>query len=159
MVGCNGVGKTTLLKLIVGELSPLAGRISLGVHSVCYVDQHAQGLDPERSVLDNFLHYHPDCSSAEAYNRLALFQFRKEAVLEIVANLSGGEKLRALFACVLMGAAPPELLILDEPTNHLDLDAIAVIEQALKRYQGALLVVSHDSVFLQNIQVDRIVKA
>ena len=69
---------------------------------------------------------------------------------KLVKELSGGEQLRALLACILMSAQAPQLLILDEPTNHLDLDSIAVMEAALKQYQGALLVISHDNDFLKN---------
>lgn len=79
--------------------------------------------------------------------------------LKLVETLSGGEKLRALLACVLMSNQPPQLLILDEPTNHLDLTSIASIESALNCYQGALLVISHDQTFLENIGVQRILKA
>jgi ATPase subunit of ABC transporter with duplicated ATPase domains len=72
-----------------------------------------------------------------------------------VGSLSGGERLRAAMACVLMSATPPQLLVLDEPTNHLDLDSIAAVEAALGGYDGALLVVSHDREFLANIGVER----
>jgi ATPase subunit of ABC transporter with duplicated ATPase domains len=81
--------------------------------------------------------------------------FRADAALQIVSSLSGGQLLRAGLACVLGGAVAPSLLILDEPTNHLDIDSIAAVEAGLRAYDGALLVVSHDEVFLNNIGIER----
>jgi ATPase subunit of ABC transporter with duplicated ATPase domains len=86
---------------------------------------------------------------------LARFLFRNSAAERLAADLSGGERLRAALACVLMGPVPPQLLILDEPTNHLDLDSIEAVEAALAAYDGALLVVSHDEEFLETIGVRR----
>ena len=88
---------------------------------------------------------------------MAKFLFRNTSALELVKNLSGGEKCRALLACILMAKQPPQLLILDEPTNHLDIDSIESIESALKHYQGAMIVISHDSGFLKNIGIERII--
>jgi ATPase subunit of ABC transporter with duplicated ATPase domains len=84
--------------------------------------------------------------------------FRTDAVHRPCATLSGGERLRAALACVLTAVAPPQLLLLDEPTNHLDLASLANLEQALRLYTGALLVVSHDRTFLENIGVRRCVE-
>jgi ATPase subunit of ABC transporter with duplicated ATPase domains len=81
--------------------------------------------------------------------------FRNVAAEKLVASLSGGERLRAALACMLMSQEPPQLLILDEPTNHLDLDSVAAIEAALRGYDGAILVVSHDRDFLEAIGVER----
>ncbi len=86
---------------------------------------------------------------------LARFLFSDEAALQGVATLSGGQRLRASLACVLGGPRPPSLRVLDEPTNHLDFDAIAALESALKDYDGALLVVSHDEDFLAAIGIER----
>lgn len=85
---------------------------------------------------------------------LARFMFRADAALQVVSSLSGGQLLRAGLACVL-GVKPPSLLILDEPTNHLDLDSIEAVEAGLRAYDGALLVVSHDEVFLDSIGITR----
>jgi ATPase subunit of ABC transporter with duplicated ATPase domains len=86
---------------------------------------------------------------------LARFLFSDEAALQTVGTLSGGQRLRASLACVLGGERTPWLLVLDEPTNHLDLDAIDALETALREYDGALLVVSHDAAFLEAIRVER----
>jgi ATPase subunit of ABC transporter with duplicated ATPase domains len=97
----------------------------------------------------------PDIAEVDARLSLAQFLFRNVAALKHVKDLSGGEKIRALLACVLMAKEPAQLLILDEPTNHLDLDSIASVESALKNYCGAMLVISHDQKFLANIGIQR----
>jgi len=86
---------------------------------------------------------------------LAQFLFKNTFAHKLAKELSGGEKLRALLACVLMSKHPPQLLILDEPTNHLDLQSIERIESALKNYKGAMIVISHDHKFLEEIDVSR----
>lgn len=157
--GDNGSGKTTLVKLILHALNPLHGNIFVGIEQVSYLDQNVNLLNPKLSILANFKHYNPDVNETDAYLYLAQFLFRNVSALKNVAILSGGEKLRAGLACILMSGKPPQLLILDEPTNHLDLHSIASIESALKHYQGALLVISHDEKFLQNIGVQRTIAA
>lgn len=153
-VGDNGSGKSTLVKLILGELIPAKGVISIGVSQVNYLDQQCSQLNPDLSVLDNFLIFNPDYSSRDAHFVLADFLFRNKEAEKTVRQLSGGEKLRALLACVLFSKRPPQLLILDEPTNHLDLESIECIENALKLFEGALILVSHDQVFLENCGVE-----
>lgn len=159
ITGNNGSGKTTLIKLILGKLQPSSGKISLSVERVSYLDQQAQLLAPKLTLLENFMQINPTVKEQEARSYLAQFLFKNVDALKLVETLSGGEKLRALLACVLMSNQPPQLLILDEPTNHLDLTSIASIESALNCYQGALLVISHDQTFLENIGVQRILKA
>lgn len=110
------------------------------------------------SVLENFQHFNPDISETDARYYLADFLFRNNAALKPAKDLSGGEKLRATLACILMSQRPPQLLILDEPTNHLDFESITSIETALKNYQGAMIVVSHDVQFLRNVGVERAVE-
>src|SRR5262249_59272787 len=110
---------------------------------------------PGRSVLENFRAFNPGLSETVCRLTLARFLFRTDAVHRPAETLSGGERLRAALACVLTGVAPPQLLLLDEPTNHLDLDSLANLEQALRQYTGALLVVSHDRTFLNNAGVTR----
>jgi ATPase subunit of ABC transporter with duplicated ATPase domains len=158
LVGPNGSGKSTLLRLILGELRPDAGRVSLGVERVSCLDQRAALLRPDRSVLDNFRAGAPGLSETVCRLTLARFLFRTDAVHRLTGTLSGGERLRAALACALTAVAPPQLLILDEPTNHLDLDSLANLEQALRLYTGALLVVSHDRTFLDNVGVGRVVE-
>jgi ATPase subunit of ABC transporter with duplicated ATPase domains len=155
LIGNNGSGKTTLVKLILNSLQPDSGTVQLGVSQVRYLDQEASLLNPALSILDNFMQLNPDIAEVDARLSLAQFLFRNVAALKHVKDLSGGEKIRALLACVLMAKEPAQLLILDEPTNHLDLDSIASVESALKNYCGAMLVISHDQKFLANIGIQR----
>jgi ATPase subunit of ABC transporter with duplicated ATPase domains len=156
LVGANGSGKTTLLRVVLGRLAPDAGTIRrLPDQETAYLNQHGAELDPALSVLENFRAVHSGMDETAARYALARFLFSAEAALQRVATLSGGQRLRASLACVLGGNRPPSLLVLDEPTNHLDLDALEALESALRAYDGALLVVSHDREFLQAIGVER----
>lgn len=159
LTGGNGSGKSTLIKLILGELQPQDGLITLGTQRISYLDQHTRTLNPYLSIVDNFLQLNPEANSNDAHAALARFLFRNNAALKLVRHLSGGEKLRAELACAFMAKQPPQLLILDEPTNHLDLASIASIESALKNYQGAMIVISHDERFLEEIGIGKFVQA
>jgi ATPase subunit of ABC transporter with duplicated ATPase domains len=153
--GVNGSGKTTLFRLLTGELSPASGEVSRFTDRIAVLDQHIGMLDPSSSILDNLRRLNPELSANEAHAALARFAFRNKAALQIAATLSGGERLRAGMACVFARPQPPFLLLLDEPTNHLDLAASEELENALKGFDGALIVVSHDETFLRNIAIDR----
>ena len=157
LAGPNGSGKTTLLKLVTGDLVPSGGEVRLGAERVAYLVQHVRLLDPVRTVLDNFKRLNPGLRETDCRLSLARFLFRSDAALKPAGHLSGGEKLRAALACILMAELPPQLIILDEPTNHLDLDSIEAVESALTGYGGAMIVVSHDVTFLANIGVSRTV--
>lgn len=152
-VGPNGAGKTTLIRLATGDLAPTAGQVRRGVPAAL-LDQRAALLHDDQTILENFRRLNPEASVNDAHAALARFLFRNAAAHQPAGTLSGGERLRAALACVLCGAAPPQLLILDEPTNHLDLASIDAVEAALAGYDGALLVVSHDEDFLGAIGVD-----
>ncbi len=154
IAGGNGSGKSTLLRLAAGELAPSSGRIQRPVPSAL-LDQHVGLLRPQDTLLHNFQRMHPGADEHACRSALARFAFRADAALKPVAALSGGERLRAGLACVLGAGTPPPLLLLDEPTNHLDLDAVAAVEAGLNAYDGALLVVSHDPVFLDAIGIQR----
>ena len=153
ITGPNGSGKTTLLALVSGGLKPWSGTVRV-VH-FALLDQRVSLLDPSLSIRDNFRRINPDADENACRAALARFMFRADAALQIVSSLSGGQLLRAGLACVLGGLVPPSLLILDEPTNHLDIDSVSAVEAGLSAYDGALLVVSHDEVFLDNIGIER----
>ena len=154
VTGPNGAGKTTLIGLATGALQPTHGRIARGVEAVL-MDQSVSLLRPGDTLHENFRRLNPGANDNDAHAALARFLFRNVTASKRADELSGGERLRAGLACVLMRPAPPQLIILDEPTNHLDLDSIAAIEAALAAYDGALLVVSHDPDFLEAVGTER----
>ncbi len=158
ITGENGCGKSTLIKLIRQELFPMNGSIKMGVDKVAYLDQSISFLDKNKSLIENFLDLNSESKIFDAYSALAEFQFRNKDAEKKVCELSGGEKIRAGLAISLMSLVPPQLIILDEPTNHLDLRSVEAIESILKSYQGAMLVVSHDEAFLNNIGITRTVR-
>ena len=157
VTGPNGSGKTSLIRLATGELAPNDGRVTLGA-TAALMDQQTAMLRADETLTAAFRRLNPEASENAARAALARFLFRSVAADKQVGSLSGGERLRAALACVLMSVRPPQLLILDEPTNHLDLDSIEAIEAALAGYDGALLVVSHDRDFLAAIGIEREVR-
>lgn len=154
VTGPNGSGKTTLLRLIHGDLEPTSGTVERPVPAAL-LDQKAAVLRPDETLVAAWLRLNSGGTANDAQAALARFLFRNAAARKRVAELSGGERLRAALACVMTGTRPPQLLVLDEPTNHLDLDAVEAVEAALAAYDGALIVVSHDRDFLDAVGVDR----
>ena len=154
VTGPNGAGKTTLLKLIAGLTEPSSGSAERPVRAAL-LDQQAAVLQPAETLAEAWLRLNPGGTPNAARAALARFLFRNVQADRRVAELSGGERLRAALACVMTGSAPPQMLVLDEPTNHLDLDSIEAIEAALANYDGALVVVSHDPDFLAAIGIER----
>jgi len=154
IVGDNGTGKTTLLKLITGELSPQSGEIK--THGkIAYLNQDLSLLNPQKSVIENIM----DISGAlqhDAHAIAANFGFRGNTSCKRVGMLSGGELLRATLAAVMGGENQPDLLILDEPTNNLDIKSMSVLESALNQFRGAILLVTHDAVFARNVCIEEI---
>lgn len=147
LIGDNGTGKSTLVKLIMGETRPDSGYLALGpAVRAAYLPQIVSFTDETRSALDTML-YDCRCQPQEARDRLAAFGFRGESVFTPVGTLSGGEKSR-LKLCMLMGS-DINFLILDEPTNHLDIASREWMEDALSDYEQTLLFVSHDRYFIE----------
>jgi ATPase subunit of ABC transporter with duplicated ATPase domains len=156
LLGDNGMGKTTLLKLLTEEEYPDAGRIKFGpAVRAAYLPQIVRFDVPERSLVDTMLWSRRGATTQWARDRLALFHFRGEDVFKSVSVLSGGE-LSRLYLCTIMDEAV-NLLILDEPTNHLDIVSREILEDALLNYGGTLLFVSHDRYFI-NRTVGRVLE-
>lgn len=150
IVGANGIGKTTLIRMLMGELSSNTGRIKIG-HNVQfgYYDQGQQLLDPANTVVGELQDAYRLYSEPELRNILGRFLFRGEAVFLRVGDLSGGEKARLALLKLMMSGA--NVLVLDEPTNHLDIESKEVFEEALLDFPGTCIIVSHDRYFLNRI--------
>ena len=150
IVGANGIGKTTLIRMLMGELTSNTGRIKIG-HNVQfgYYDQGQQLLDPENTVVGELQDAYRLYSEPELRNILGRFLFRGEAVFLRVGDLSGGEKARLALLKLMMSGA--NVLVLDEPTNHLDIESKEVFEEALLDFPGTCIIVSHDRYFLNRI--------
>ncbi len=157
LVGANGAGKTTLTRLIVKQLSPQKGHISLGKRtSVGYYAQHQLDmLDPDANVYDEVFSSAAENHIPRIRDVLGAFQFSGDEVLKKIKVLSGGEKARVSLAKILL--SPVNFLVMDEPTNHLDLVSVEALEQALIHYEGTLLLISHDRYFLDKL-VDRVIE-
>jgi ATP-binding cassette subfamily F protein 3 len=155
ITGPNGTGKSTLLRMALGQMEPSAGSIRMGKNlHIGYLDQHGEVLDSSRSVLDEALSASPGLSSEKVRNRLGAFLFTGDDVFKNCGDLSGGQRNR-LMLCKLV-LAEPEVLVMDEPTNHLDIASREMLEKSLTDYTGAMIVVSHDRYFLDRV-VDRLI--
>ncbi|HBO4052015.1 TPA: ABC-F family ATP-binding cassette domain-containing protein [Pseudomonas aeruginosa] len=153
LVGPNGSGKSTLLRLLAGQRAPLAGTCAVTV-GAAYLDQRLSLLDHGRGVLEQLLEVNRSRGESWLRTRLAQLGLPAERLAQPCATLSGGERLKAALALVLYADRPAQLLLLDEPDNHLDLAARQALESMLGQYRGALLVVSHDPVFLRHLALD-----
>ena len=150
IIGPNGCGKSTLIKLILGQLTPLEGRIESGYHvEIGYYDQENQNLDPSNTVLDELWNAYPTMTETAVRNTLGMFRFTGESVFKSVSVLSGGERARLTLAKLILSRM--NLLVLDEPTNHLDIDSREALEAALEQFEGTIITVSHDRYLIDKL--------
>ncbi|HZK43077.1 MAG TPA: ABC-F family ATP-binding cassette domain-containing protein [Syntrophomonadaceae bacterium] len=153
LIGPNGCGKTTLLKIILGEIEPDVGKVEIGGRVIMgYFSQQFEGLDQNKTILDEII-YNFDITIEKARSLLGRMLFSGDDVLKMVGNLSGGEKARVSILKLLLTGA--NFLVLDEPTNHLDIESRLIVEDMLAQYNGTILMVSHDRYFIDQI-VDEI---
>lgn len=156
IVGPNGTGKSTFLKTLIGQIPSKGGYFHFGHHvDIGYFDQDSAQMKSDKTVLDELWDEHPQAVQKEIRSVLARFLFKQDDVFKEVAALSGGERVRLALAKLMMDH--DNLLILDEPTNHLDIPAKEALEKALQDYDGTLLFVSHDRMFLSKM-ADRVLE-
>ncbi|MBB6459297.1 ABC-F family ATP-binding cassette domain-containing protein [Flammeovirga kamogawensis] len=157
--GNNGTGKTTLIKLILGSLSPENGTFKRAENKSVYIDQDYSLIDSSLTVYEQVQKHN---SSAllehEVKVRLNRFLFPKEEWDKPCSALSGGERMRLMLCCLTVNTTSPDIIILDEPTNNLDIQNIEILTAAILEYQGTLLVVSHDDYFLEKINIERTIE-
>ena len=150
IVGPNGCGKSTLIKLMLDQLAPTAGLIEFGYNvEIGYYDQENQNLTPANTVLEELWSAYPSLPELEIRNALALFLFRNDDIEKTVSMLSGGERARLTLAKLILSKM--NLLILDEPTNHLDINSREALEAALDGFDGTLITVSHDRYLIDKL--------
>ena len=147
LIGGNGTGKTTLLKILARKLAKDGGVVTLGARvRMGYFDQENQDLDPEKTLFDEMSDAFPEMTNTRIRNVLAAFLFTGEKVFQKIGDLSGGERGRLSLAKLML--SPANLLLLDEPTNHLDIRSKEILEDAIRDYTGTVLYVSHDRYFI-----------
>ena len=150
LIGNNGTGKSTLLKILIGQMESDSGTVTLGTNvHIGYYDQEHQILHPEKTLFQELQDAWPNLNNTQIRNTLASFLFTKDDVFKLVSELSGGERGRLSLAKLMLSKA--NFLILDEPTNHLDIQSREILEDAVCAYTGTVLCVSHDRWFINRI--------
>lgn len=154
ITGVNGTGKSTLLRVLTGELTAKSGNFHM-TESHRLLDQHLSLLDSHSSALENFQQLSPsDWKDSDYRTILAQLRLRGDKACLPINKLSGGERLKVALACVFLGQYAPALLLLDEPDNHLDLESKLLLANTLAQYRGAVLMISHDENFMTNACTD-----
>lgn len=147
IIGPNGIGKSTLFKMLLGTAESDAGYMRLGTNvNIGYYDQEQQNFDERKTVFQEISDTYPTLTSGEIRNVLASFVFEGDDVFKPISALSGGEKGRLMLAKIMLGKS--NLLMLDEPTNHLDMFSKEILEDAINRYEGTVIYISHDRYFI-----------
>ena len=155
LVGANGCGKSTFLKVLTGQMPPAAGHYRLGAGvRLGYFQQNTDSLDPENTILEEMQNAFPHAVEGELRNYLGAFLFRGDDIYKRVGSLSGGERARIKLLQLVMGGA--NVLLLDEPTNHFDIASCEVLERALEAFGGTILIVTHDRYLVERM-ADRVV--
>ncbi len=150
LIGANGCGKSSLIKVLASKIPGNAGSFTLGSNIDCgYFDQTLAGLHDDNTVIDEIWNQYPRMTETEVRNSLAIFLFKGDDVFKKIGNLSGGERSRVALLKLMLSRA--NLLLLDEPTNHLDIASREALEQALMDYEGTLFIVSHDRYFINKL--------
>ena len=147
LIGPNGVGKSTLFRILTHQLNPDHGSVRFGTNiDIGYYDQHQQNLNPQNTILDEVWNAFPKLEQTRIRSALGLFLFTGDEVFEKIEKLSGGERGRVALTKLML--KQDNLLLLDEPTNHLDMDSREVLEDALRDFPGTILAISHDRYFI-----------
>lgn len=154
LIGPNGIGKSTLFKIIMNELTPICGDFKLGTNvNVSYFHQEQKTLNLDNTIIDEIWDSNEKLTQTEIRNMLGSLLFENEEVFKKISTLSGGERARIAILKLILSNA--NFLLLDEPTNHLDIDSKEVLEEALENYTGTIFTISHDRYFLNTV-VDKI---
>ncbi len=150
LIGPNGIGKTTLFRILLSQIDPVTGTFKLGHHvEPGYYDQEQSGLDPENDIVEEISDANPSLNTTEIRTLLGAFLFKGDDVFKKIGQLSGGEKGRVSLLKLMLSRA--NFLLLDEPTNHLDISSKEALEDAVLGYDGTLLSISHDRYFLNRV--------
>jgi len=158
ITGGNGTGKTTLIRIILGDLEPVTGTVYRAINSSIYIDQNYSLINNEFSIYELVQIYNNQMLPEHVIKiRLNRFLFGKDYWDKPCSTLSGGERMRLMICCLTIASNCPDIIVLDEPTNNLDIQNIEILTKAINEYRGTLIVVSHDELFLEQIKIERFV--